>query len=86
MKTLLSGALLGALLIGCAGPQKNGASTVTGLMSDPQMSSVQTRATIQSDAQFARGGIQTRTGLMSDPQLTDAPTITDVKKDPQFTR
>ena len=86
IKTSLSGALIGAFLVGCAGPQKNGASTVTALMGDRQVSSVQTRAAIQSDAQFARADMQTQTGLTSDPQLTDASTITGVKNDPQFSR
>jgi hypothetical protein len=86
IKTFLLGAILGALLVGCAGPQKNGASTITGLMGDPQVSSVQTRAAIQSDAQFSRNGVQTRTGLISDPQFTDASTITRLKGDLQFSR
>ena len=85
-RTFLPLALLGALLVGCAGPQKNGASTVTGLMGDPQVSSVQTKAAIQSDAQFSRTGVHTRTGLMSDPQFTDASTITGLKAEPQFSR
>jgi len=86
IKTILPAAILGALLVGCAGPQKSGASTVTGLMGDSQVSSVQTKAAIQSDRQFTRTGVQTRTGLMSDPQFTDASTITGVKGDPQFSR
>ena len=86
MMRLLPGVILGALLVGCAGPDKNGASTVSGLMGDPQVSSVQTKAAIQSDAQFNRTGVQTRTDLMSDPQFTDASTITGVKTDPQFNR
>jgi hypothetical protein len=85
-KTLLFGSLVGALLAGCAAPQKNAASTVTGLMGDPQVSPVQSRAAIQSDPQFVRAGMQTRTGLSSDPQLTDFSTITSVKSDPQFSR
>ncbi len=86
IKTILPAAALGALLVGCAGPRENGASTVTGLMADPQVSSVQTKGAIQSDPQFSRTGVQTRTGLMSDPQFTNASTITVVKRDPQFSR
>ena len=59
---------------------------MTRLMDDPQVSSVQTKAAIQSDPQFSRTAVQTRTGLMSDPQFTDASTITGVKRDPQFGR
>ena len=86
IKMFLPSAILGALLVGCAGPQKSGASTVTGLMGDSQVSSVQSKTAIQSDPQFSRTGVQTRTGLMSDPQFTEASTTTGVKGDPQFSR